>query len=89
MYEYVTFICVFCYVKLIYADFPCYEKLCSASITNRKHFWLWTDGWHQVETIRCVAAVRAAAVSGDGKEAWQQMLVQFTEATTHYTQHES
>lgn len=58
-------------------------------LTNGKHAWLWTDGWHQVETIRCVAAVRAAAVSGDGKEAWQQMLVQFTEATTHYTQHES
>lgn len=36
--------------------------------------------------MRCAAAVRPAAVSGDWKEALQQMLVQFTEATLHYTQ---
>ncbi len=47
--------------------------------------WLWTDGWHQVETIRCVAAVRPAAMSRDGKEGSQQLPVQFTEATLHYT----
>lgn len=34
-----------------------------------------------METIRCVAAVRAAAVSRDGKEGLQQMQVQFTDAT--------
>lgn len=47
------------------------------------HFGLWTDGWHQVETIRCVAAVRPAAARRDGKEALQQMMVQFAEATLH------
>lgn len=45
--------------------------------------WLRTDGWHQVETTRCVAAVRAAAASGGGGEASEQMLVQF--ARRHIT----
>lgn len=34
------------------------------------------DGWPQVETIRCVAAVKAAAGSRDRRGAWQQTPVQ-------------
>lgn len=35
----------------------------------------WLDGWRQMETTWCVAAVSPAAASRNGRNGWQRMMV--------------
>lgn len=60
-------------------------EMCVCVVCNVTGVWLWADGWHQMETTWCVAAVRPAVVSRDGRDGWRQMSVRFTGATRHYT----